>query len=245
MLRVFNNTAPLRRPGRRQAQGRLCDLPRAVACRHLRLHRSAAQHRRRGEPRARPVLGLWVPDLFMRRVEADGHWTLFCPDEAPRARATCAARRSTHSTPVRARGPRRQGGRGPELWQAILTPQIETGAPYMIYKDACNRKSNQQHLGTIQSSNLCTEIVEYRRRTRWRCATSPASRCPSSSTDGEFDHKMLYEVVKRRHGESRPRHRHQLLPCAEARVEHAHRPLSGSASRGPPTPSSCCRLPFD
>ena len=115
------------------------------------------------ELRARDLFyGLWIPDLFMKRVEANQHWTLFCPskcgdlvdlygDEFERRYEEYEATDGIAVDTISAQ----------ELWFAILDAQVETGTPYMLYKDACNRKSNQQHLGTIRSSNLCTEIVQY------------------------------------------------------------------------------------
>ena len=112
--------------------------------------------------RARDLFyALWIPDLFMKRVKEDGVWSLMCPHECP-GLADCHSEEfvklyeSYEETKVY-----RKQIQARELWQAILTSQIETGTPYMLYKDACNQKSNQKNLGTIRSSNLCTEIVEY------------------------------------------------------------------------------------
>ncbi len=115
------------------------------------------------EARARDLFyALWIPDLFMKRVEANAEWSLFCPNEA---KGLCdvygdefdALYVKYEQTP----GLARRKMRAQDLWNQILTSQIETGTPYMMYKDACNRKSNQKNLGTIRSSNLCTEIVQY------------------------------------------------------------------------------------
>lgn len=113
--------------------------------------------------RARDLFyGLWIPDLFMRRVESDEDWTLMCPAECPGLDSVWGEEfeelyrkyeKQTHRC--------RRVIRARELWYAILDAQMETGTPYMLYKDACNRKSNQQNLGTIKCSNLCTEIIEY------------------------------------------------------------------------------------
>ena len=104
---------------------------------------------------------LWIPDLFMERVQANGEWTLMCPNECP-GLDTC------HGDEFKAKYENYEsGGKGrktikaQQLWFAILDSQVETGTPYMLYKDHCNNKSNQQNLGTIKCSNLCTEIVEY------------------------------------------------------------------------------------
>lgn len=104
---------------------------------------------------------LWIPDLFMKRVEEDGDWSLFCPNEAPGLSDCWGDAFETLYTRYEQEGRARRTVRAQELWFAILESQIETGTPYVLFKDACNGKSNQQNLGTIKCSNLCTEIVEY------------------------------------------------------------------------------------
>ena len=112
--------------------------------------------------RARDLFyGLWIPDLFMKRVEANEQWSLFCPNEAP-GLADCHSDAFVELYERYEReGKARKQIPAQTLWFAILDSQVETGTPYMLYKDACNSKSNQKHLGTIKSSNLCTEIIEY------------------------------------------------------------------------------------
>ncbi|MFN5372480.1 MAG: ribonucleoside-diphosphate reductase subunit alpha, partial [Bacteroidia bacterium] len=114
------------------------------------------------EVRARDLFyALWISDLFMKRVEEEGDWSLFCPNEAP-GLADCWGKEFEELYErYEAEGRQRKTIKARELWAAILEAQIETGTPYMLYKDACNSKSNQQNLGTIKSSNLCTEILEY------------------------------------------------------------------------------------
>uniref|UniRef100_A0A6C0FBK2 ribonucleoside-diphosphate reductase n=1 Tax=viral metagenome TaxID=1070528 RepID=A0A6C0FBK2_9ZZZZ len=112
--------------------------------------------------RARDLFyALWIPDLFMERVVSDGSWSLFCPNECPGLAETHSEEFNTLYMKYESEGRSRKTIKARELWSAILTSQIEVGTPYLLYKDACNRKSNQQNLGTIKSSNLCTEIVEY------------------------------------------------------------------------------------
>jgi ribonucleoside-diphosphate reductase subunit M1 len=112
--------------------------------------------------RARDLFyALWIPDLFMERVVSDGSWSLFCPNECPGLAETHSEEFNTLYMKYESEGLSRKKIKARELWSAILTSQIEVGTPYLLYKDACNRKSNQQNLGTIKSSNLCTEIVEY------------------------------------------------------------------------------------
>jgi ribonucleoside-diphosphate reductase alpha chain len=114
------------------------------------------------EARARDLFyALWVPDLFMRRVEEDGEWSLFCPAEAPGLADVWGTAFDAKYTDYEARGLARKRVSARKLWFQILDTQMETGVPYLLYKDAANAKSNQQNLGTIKSSNLCTEIIEY------------------------------------------------------------------------------------
>jgi ribonucleoside-diphosphate reductase alpha chain len=114
------------------------------------------------EERARDLFyALWIPDLFMKRVEADGDWTLFCPNEAPGLSDVWGDTFEELYTKYEKEGRGRKTVSAQKLWFKILDSQMETGTPYLLYKDAANRKSNQQNLGTIKSSNLCTEIMEF------------------------------------------------------------------------------------
>ncbi len=115
------------------------------------------------EDRARDLFyGLWIPDLFMKRVESDGDWQLFCPNEAPGLSDAYGEKFEALYTGYESVvGKARKIIKARVLWKAILEAQIETGTPYMLYKDACNMKSNQKNLGTIKSSNLCTEVTFY------------------------------------------------------------------------------------
>ena len=112
--------------------------------------------------RARDLFyALWIPDLFMKRVKEDGMWSLMCPHECPHLADVHSEAFVEIYEAYESQGMYRKQVKARSVWQAILTSQIETGTPYLLYKDACNTKSNQQNLGTIRSSNLCTEIVEY------------------------------------------------------------------------------------
>ncbi len=114
------------------------------------------------EARARDLFyALWIPDLFMKRVEANGMWTLFCPNEARGLGDVYGKEFEALYEKYESEGKGRKSIKAQDLWYQILTSQIETGTPYMLYKDSCNEKSNQKNLGTIKSSNLCTEIIEY------------------------------------------------------------------------------------
>ena len=113
------------------------------------------------EMRARDLFyAMWIPDLFMKRVEQDGQWTLMCPNECPGLCDVHSEAFDKLYLDYEKKGKGRKSIKARELWEKILEAQIETGNPYMLYKDAANAKSNQQNLGTIRSSNLCTEILE-------------------------------------------------------------------------------------
>jgi ribonucleoside-diphosphate reductase alpha chain len=112
--------------------------------------------------RARDLFyAMWIPDLFMKRVEQNEDWSLFCPNEAPGLSDCHSEEFERLYEKYEKEGRARETIKAQELWFEILESQIETGTPYMLYKDAANGKSNQKNLGTIKSSNLCTEIIEY------------------------------------------------------------------------------------
>jgi ribonucleotide reductase alpha subunit len=114
------------------------------------------------EQRARDLFyALWIPDLFMKRVKEFGMWSLMCPHECPGLSDCWGEEFEALYTRYEAEGKFQRQVKAHDVWAAIIESQIETGTPYMLYKDACNRKSNQQNLGTIKCSNLCCEIVEY------------------------------------------------------------------------------------
>jgi len=152
------------------------------------------------EMRARDLfLALWTPDLFMKRVEEDGNWTLFSPDEAPGLSDVYDTPEDKKFTELyesyEQQGLGRQTIKARKLMDAILTAQIETGVPYMLYKDAANYKSNQKNLGTIKSSNLCTEIIEYSSPTEQAVCNLASIALPKYIVDGEFDHQLLYDAT--------------------------------------------------
>jgi ribonucleoside-diphosphate reductase alpha chain len=152
------------------------------------------------EMRARDLfLAMWTPDLFMKRVEEDGDWTLFSPDEAPGLSDAYDTPEEKTFTMLyesyEQQGLGRKVVKARKLMDAILTAQIETGTPYMLYKDAANYKSNQKNLGTIKSSNLCTEIIEYSSPTEQAVCNLASIALPKYIVDGEFNHKLLYEYT--------------------------------------------------
>jgi ribonucleoside-diphosphate reductase alpha subunit len=196
LLRVLNNTARYvdQGGGRRKGAFAVYVEPwHADIFDFLSLKRNTGKD----EQRARDLFyGLWIPDLFMKRVESSGHWTLFDPNTAP-GLADC------HGAEFEALYEKYEAdGRGiktvpaHELWFTIMESQIETGTPYMLYKDACNMKSNQQNLGTIKCSNLCTEIVEYTSPDECAVCNLASIALPKYVKEGTFDHQKLYEVCK-------------------------------------------------
>ncbi len=150
------------------------------------------------EMRARDLFyAMWIPDLFMKRVEANEEWTLMCPNECPGLFSSHSEDFEKLYTEYEGRGKGRKTIKARELWEKILESQIETGTPYMLYKDAANRKSNQKNLGTIRSSNLCTEIMEYTSPDEVAVCNLASIALPMFIKNGEFDHKELFKVTKR------------------------------------------------
>ena len=149
------------------------------------------------EMRARDLFyAMWTPDLFMKRVEADAEWTLMCPNECPGLFDCHSDEFEALYLKYESEGKGRKTIRARELWEKILESQIETGTPYMLYKDAANRKSNQKNLGTIRSSNLCTEIMEYTSPDEVAVCNLASIALPMFIKDGAFDHDELFRVTK-------------------------------------------------
>lgn len=147
--------------------------------------------------RARDLFyAMWIPDLFMKRVEANGEWSLFCPNEAPGLYECWGDEFETLYTGYEAKGLARKTIKAQQLWFAILESQVETGTPYMLYKDSANRKSNQQNLGTIRSSNLCCEILEYTSKDEVAVCNLASIALPMFVQDGVFDYQKLHDVTK-------------------------------------------------
>ena len=150
------------------------------------------------EMRARDLFyAMWISDLFMKRVQEDASWTLMCPNECPGLCDVYGEEFETLYTKYEAEDKRRKSIKARELWEKILESQIETGTPYMLYKDAANRKSNQKNLGTIRSSNLCTEIMEYTSPDEIAVCNLASIALPMFIKNGEFDHKELFRITKR------------------------------------------------
>ncbi|MGI9527349.1 MAG: ribonucleoside-diphosphate reductase subunit alpha [Weeksellaceae bacterium] len=149
------------------------------------------------EMRARDLFpALWIPDLFMKRVESNGLWSLFDPNEAKGLSEVYGEAFETLYHQYEKEGKFKKQIKARELWTAILEAQIETGTPYICYKDAVNEKSNQKNIGTIQSSNLCTEIMEYTNKDEVAVCNLASLALPKFVKDGAFDFHRLYEVTK-------------------------------------------------
>ena len=161
MLRVYNNTARYVDQGGNKRPGAFAvylEPWHADVFEFLDLKKNTGKE----EVRARDLFyALWIPDLFMKRVEDNGDWSLFCPAEAPGLADVYGKEFEKLYVQYEREGRARRTVKAQKLWSAVIESQIETGTPYMLYKDACNEKSNQKNLGTIKCSNLCTEIVEY------------------------------------------------------------------------------------
>ena len=150
------------------------------------------------EMRARDLFyAMWTPDLFMKRVQENAEWTLMCPNECPGLSDVHSEEFEALYLKYESEGKGRKAIKARELWEKILESQIETGTPYMLYKDAANRKSNQKNLGTIKSSNLCTEIMEYTSPDEVAVCNLASIALPMFIKNGEFDHKELFRITKR------------------------------------------------
>ena len=196
MLRVFNDTARYvdQGGGKRKGSFAMYIEPwHADIFDFLDLKKNHGKE----ESRARDLFyALWIPDLFMKRVESNGNWTLMCPNECPGLSDTHSAEYEALYTKYESEGKGRKTIKAQDLWFKILESQIETGTPYMLYKDAANAKSNQQNLGTIKSSNLCTEIIEYTSPDEIAVCNLASLALPKFVTeDGQFDHNKLFEVT--------------------------------------------------
>ena len=198
------------------------------------------------EMRARDLFyALWIPDLFMKRVEANGDWTLMCPNECPGLSDTWGEKFEALYEGYEAAGKGRRTIKAQELWFRILESQIETGTPYMLFKDAANGKSNQQNLGTIKSSNLCTEIIEYTSADEVAVCNLGSIALPKFVEKGRFDHEKLFEVTLRLARNLNRVIDHNYYPIPEARRSNMrHRPI-GIGVQGLADAFILMRYPFD
>ena len=196
MLRVFNDTARYVDQGGGKRKGAFSvylEPWHADVFEFLELRKNHGKE----EMRARDLfLALWIPDIFMQRVEADAEWSLFCPNEAKNLHTTHGAEFDALYLQYEAEGKAKKTIQARELWNAVLESQIETGTPYVLYKDAANTKSNQQNLGTIRCSNLCTEIIEYSDENETAVCNLASLSLPRFVEGKKFNFEKLVEVTK-------------------------------------------------
>ena len=197
MLRVFNDTARYvdQGGGKRKGSFAIYVEPwHADIFDFLELKKNHGKE----EMRARDLFyAMWTPDLFMKRVEQNAEWTLMCPNECPDLYNVHGDEFDKLYLKYESEGRGRKTINARDLWEKILESQIETGTPYMLYKDSANRKSNQKNLGTIRSSNLCTEILEYTSADEIAVCNLASIALPMFVKDGEFDHQSLFDVTVR------------------------------------------------
>ena len=199
------------------------------------------------EMRARDLFyAMWIPDLFMKRIENNEMWSLFCPNEAPGLADCWGEEFERLYEKYEKEGKARRQVKAQDLWFEILEAQIETGTPYMLYKDAANRKSNQKHLGTIKSSNLCTEIIEYTSPDEVAVCNLASIALPKFVTEeGKFDHQKLYEITKVVTRNLNKVININYYPVEEARKSNMrHRPI-GIGVQGLADAFIMLRMPFD
>jgi len=245
MLRVFNDTARYVDQGGGKRKGAFAiylEPWHADVFDFLDLRKNHGKE----ENRARDLFyALWICDLFMKRVEADENWSLFCPNEAPGLHDCHGEAFEKLYTQYEAEGRARKTVKAQDLWFAILDSQIETGTPYMLYKDAANAKSNQQNLGTIKSSNLCTEIIEYTSADEVAVCNLASIALPRFVNEGKFDFDKLYEVTYHVTCNLNRIIDNNYYPVEEARNSNMrHRPI-GLGVQGLADVFILLRLPFE
>ena len=244
LLRVFNDTARYVDQGGGKRKGSFAiylEPWHADVFDFLDLKKNTGKE----ESRARDLFyALWIPDLFMKRVEEDSTWTLMCPNECPGLYDTYGADFEALYHKYESEGKGRKTIKARELWHKVLEAQIETGTPYMLYKDACNAKSNQKNLGVIRSSNLCTEILEYTAPDEVAVCNLASIALPRFIEDGQFNHQMLYEVTYKVTKNLNKVIDRNYYPVAEARNSNMrHRPV-GLGVQGLADAFIALRYPF-
>lgn len=245
MLKVFNDTARYVDQGGGKRKGAFAiylEPWHADIFEFLDLRKNHGKE----EMRARDLFyALWVSDLFMKRVEANQDWSLFCPHEAPGLADCWGAAFETLYERYEKEGRARKTVKAQELWFAVLDAQVETGTPYLLYKDAANGKSNQQNLGTIKSSNLCTEIMEYTSANEVAVCNLASLALPRYVINGAFDHGKLYEVTYQVTLNLNRIIDNNYYPVEEARYSNLrHRPI-GLGVQGLADAFILLRLPFE
>ncbi|MFT6936357.1 MAG: ribonucleoside-diphosphate reductase alpha chain [Saprospiraceae bacterium] len=245
MLRVYNDTARYVDQGggkRKGAFAMYLEPWHADVMEFLDLKKNHGKE----EQRARDLFyAMWIPDLFMERVKIGGDWSLFCPSECPNLHDTYGGEFEALYHRYEQEGKARKTIKAQDLWFKILESQAETGTPYMLYKDAANKKSNQKNLGTIKSSNLCTEIMEYTSPDEVAVCNLASISLPKFVIDGKFDFQKLYEITR-----VVTRNLNKIIdvnyyPIEEARNSNMrHRPI-GIGVQGLADAFMLMRFPFD
>lgn len=245
MLRVFNDTARYVDQGGGKRKGAFAiylEPWHADVFEFLDLRKNHGKE----EMRARDLFyALWIPDLFMKRVKEDGDWSLFCPNEAPGLYDVYGEEFERLYTQYEKEGRQRKTVKAQDLWFKVVEAQIETGTPYILYKDAANQKSNQKNLGTIHSSNLCTEILEYTSKDEIAVCNLASIALPKFITDGKFDHDKLFEITQVVTKNLNKIIDINYYPVPEARNSNMrHRPI-GIGIQGLADVFVMLRMPFD
>ena len=246
MLRVFNATARyVNQAGRRKGSIAVYIEPwHADILDFLELRLNQGDE----EARCRDLFSaLWIPDLFMKRVEENGNWSLFCPDKAKGLSDVYGKEFEELYTKYEEEGLANTTLPAADLWKAILRSQTETGTPYMLYKDACNSKSNQKNLGVIKSSNLCTEIIEYTDKDETSVCNLASIALPKyvNKETRTFDYDRLHEVTKVVTKNLNRVIDRNFYPVETAkRSNMRHRPI-GLGVQGLADVFILCGLPFD
>jgi len=245
MLRVFNDTARYVDQGGGKRKGAFAiylEPWHADIFEFLELKKNHGKE----EMRARDLFyALWISDLFMKRVESNGDWSLFCPNEAPGLSDCWGEEFESLYQQYESEGRARKTIKAQQLWFKIVEAQIETGTPYLLYKDAANKKSNQQNLGTIKSSNLCTEILEYTSAEEVAVCNLASLALPRFVIDNRFDHDRLYEVAYQVTKNLNAVIDNNYYPVEEARNSNLkHRPV-GLGVQGLADVFIMLRLPFE
>lgn len=244
MLRVYNATARyVNQAGRRKGSIAVYLEPwHADVFSFLELRLNTGEE----EARCRDLfLALWIPDLFMKRVEEGGNWSLFCPDKARGLSDVYGEEFEKLYEKYESEGLATKTVRAEDIWRAILKSQAETGTPYMLYKDACNKKSNQSNLGTIKSSNLCTEIIEHTSPDETAVCNLASVALPKFVRGGEFDYVELHKTIKVMTKNLNNVIDRNFYPVKSAeRSNMRHRPI-GLGVQGLADVFCTLRLPFD
>jgi len=246
MLRVFNSTARyVNQAGRRKGSIAVYLEPwHADIMDFLELRLNQGDE----EARCRDLFSaLWIPDLFMKRVEEGGNWSLFCPDKAPGLSDCYGEEFEKLYTKYEEEGLANASVPATEVWKAILKSQSETGTPYMLYKDSCNAKSNQKNLGVIKSSNLCTEILEYTNKDETSVCNLASIALPKyvNKETKTFDYDKLHETTKIVTKNLNRVIDRNFYPVETARRSNMkHRPI-GLGVQGLADVFNLCGLPFD